>query len=56
MKYEVALGEYLKMVAENSHFAKAHANCAKKVDSKLTFESLVIQPIQRIPRFLHFFF
>ena len=50
MKYEVALGEYMKMLGENSNFAKAHANCAKSVDSKLSFESLVIQPIQRIPR------
>ena len=40
----------MKLLSENSKFARAHAVCSKQVKSGLNFESLVIQPIQRVPR------
>jgi len=50
-KYEVAIQEHVKHMDNSSKYAKAMETCRETSGSKLSFESLVIQPIQRIPRY-----
>ena len=51
---QVAVEEYRKLLTD-SRFAKAHTKCVNNHKAGLSFESMVIQPIQRIPRFLFYF-
>jgi hypothetical protein len=54
-RYEEALSEVHKLLSDpQSKFSKAFFKCSEEAASQLTFESLVIQPIQRIPRYVKF--
>jgi hypothetical protein len=52
MKYEVALAEFKKTISDNSKFSKEFNRLSEEAATQLSFESLVIQPIQRIPRYV----
>jgi hypothetical protein len=49
--YQNALNQFNKLVRENPLFKPELDKCRAASKSKLTFEDLIIMPVQRVPRY-----
>jgi hypothetical protein len=49
--YQNALNQFNKLIRENPLFKPELDKCRAVSQSKLTFEDLIIMPVQRVPRY-----